>query len=274
LPGNSAKSPYSNGVFPPNPDGSAPKGERLSSEEVALLKNWLDAGAPWPESKADADASIDRRLQHWSFQPVRPRGQNASIDALLTPKLKEAGLSFSPEADRKTLIRRTYLDVTGLLPTPQKTDAFVADPDPKAYEKLIERLLGSERFGENGRATGSISSGCQSDGFEMNKARETRGLTGDYVIHAFNSDKPYDQFLKEQLAGDLLGQDAATGFLVGGATDWVKSPYLVLTANQRADELHDMVQHHGLHFPRPHRELRPLPRPQILIRSSRRIITL
>jgi mono/diheme cytochrome c family protein len=149
LPGNSAKSPLLQRVLSTEPDEKMPpKGERLSSEDVALLKNWLDAGAPWPESKADADASIDRRLQHWSFQPVRPAAPNASIDALLTPKLKEAGLSFSPEADRKTLIRRTYLDVTGLLPTPQETDAFVADPDPKAYEKLIERLLGSERFGE------------------------------------------------------------------------------------------------------------------------------
>ncbi|MEI6713871.1 MAG: DUF1553 domain-containing protein [Verrucomicrobiota bacterium] len=243
LPGNSTKSPLLQRVLSSEPDEKMPpKGERLSSEEIALLKNWLDTGAPWPESQADADAAIDKRLQHWSYQPIRTTESSASIDSLLTPKLKEAGLGFSPEADRATLIRRTYLDVTGLLPTPEETAAFVADPDPKAYDKLIERLLGSPRFGEKwARHWLDIVRFAESDGFEMNRARANAWPYRDYVINAFNADKPFDQFVKEQLAGDALGEDAATAFLVGGATDRVKSKDPVLTANQRADELHDMV---------------------------------
>ena len=244
LPGDGGKSPLLQRVLSTDKEEQMPpKGERLDKEEVAALKAWIEAGAPWPESAADRAAAVDSRLQHWSLQPVKVAASGgASIDTFIAEKLKEAGLAMSPEADRRTLIRRATFDVTGLPPTPEEVEAFVADPDPKAYERLVDRLLASPRFGECwARHWLDVVRFAESDGFEMNGARANAWPYRDYVIRAFNDDKPYDQFVREQLAGDAFGEDAATGFLVGGATDRVKSQDPVLTANQRADELHDMV---------------------------------
>src|SRR5262249_30977384 len=152
------------------------------------------------------------------------------IDHFIRARLRDSGLSPNPEADRRTLIRRLKFDLLGLPPTPEEVAAFVNDPDPNAYEKLVERYLASPRFGERqARHWLDVVRFAESHGFEMNNERPTAWHYRDWVIKAFNDDMPYDRFITEQLAGD----GPATGFLVGGPWDQVKSPDPVLTANQR-----------------------------------------
>jgi hypothetical protein len=196
---------------------------------------------------------------HWSLKPVarptvpalanpkwKPRNP---IDNFVFAKLAEAKLSPSPEAPRHTLIRRLYFDLIGLPPTPAEVSAFERDRSPNAYEKVVEHLLASPRYGERwARHWLDVVRFAETHGFEMNNPRPNAWQYRDYVIRAFNEDKPYDRFMIEQFAGDALGEDAATGFLVGGAWDQVKSPDPVLTAAQRADELHDMVSTTGSAF--------------------------
>jgi hypothetical protein len=207
-----------------------------------------------------ADAADEHRtgIDHWAFRPVShpavptvgdPSHARNPIDAFIVARLEAEKLKPAPETDRRTLIRRVYFDLTGLPPTPDEVDAFVGDPDPAAYEKLVDRLLASPRYGERwGRHWLDVVRFAESDGFEMNWSRGGAYHYRDWVIRAFNDDLPYDQFVREQLAGDALGADAATGFLVGGAWDRVKSPDPVLTAQQRADELHDIVSTAGSAF--------------------------
>ncbi|MBN9522527.1 DUF1553 domain-containing protein, partial [bacterium] len=186
-----------------------------------------------------------RADDHWAFTPVErppvPAGA-AAIDHFVAAKLRDNGLSLSPAADRRALVRRLKFDLLGLPPTPEEVEAFARDADPKAYEALVERYLASPQFGERwARHWLDVVRYADSHGFEMNHPRPTAYHYRDYVIRAFNADLPYDRFVREQLAGDTLGADAATGFLVAGPWDQVKSPDPVLTANQRADELHDLI---------------------------------
>ncbi|QJW92816.1 DUF1553 domain-containing protein [Frigoriglobus tundricola] len=219
----------------------------LTPEEIGALTTWIAAGANWPASNETVGT-------HWAFEPVKrpkaPDPQRANpIDAFVVAKLKESGLTLSPGADRRTLIRRLKFDLLGLPPTPEEVDAFVSDKDASAYEKLVDRYLASPQYGERwARHWLDVVRFAESNGFEMNRARPNAYHYRDYVIRAFNDDKPYDQFVREQLAGDTLGAGAATGFLVGGAWDEVKSPDLTLTLNQRADELHDMIGTTGAAF--------------------------
>jgi hypothetical protein len=202
-------------------------------------------------------ASPDK-ADFWSYKPVVrpavPQAARASwnrnpIDAFVWAKLREKGLSPAPPDDRRTLIRRVSFDLTGLPPTPREIDAFVDDPDPSAYEKLVDRLLASPRYGERwARHWLDVVRFAESQGFEMNKPRPNAWPYRDYVIRAFNDDKPYNDFVREQLAGDATGAEDATGYLVAGPTDEVKSPDIVLTLQQRADELHDMVSTTGATF--------------------------
>ena len=227
-----------------------PKGDRLSAAEIQALKEWIDAGADWPDAVAD----LGERSTHWAFQPVkRPavpgEPDRQPIDAFVRAKLAEHQLTPSAEADRRTLIRRLSFDLLGLPPTPEEVAAFVADSDPLAYEKLVDRYLASPQFGERAaRFWLDTVRFAESDGFETNQPRPNAWRYRDYVIEAFNRDLPYDQFIRQQLAGDQLGAGIATGFIVGGAWDRVKSPDPVLTAQQRADELHDMVSTTGSVF--------------------------
>ncbi|QDU19961.1 DUF1549 and DUF1553 domain-containing protein [Urbifossiella limnaea] len=191
---------------------------------------------------------------HWAFAPVkRPpvpvAAGRTAIDRFVVAKLADKGLSLSPAADRRTLFRRLSFDLIGLPPTPDDVDAFVRDPDPAAYEKLVEKLLASPHYGERwARHWLDVVRYADSHGFEMNNPRPTAYHYRDYVIRALNADVPFDRFVREQLAGDALGADAATGFLVAGPWDQVKSPDPVLTANQRADELHDLIGTAGSAF--------------------------
>jgi hypothetical protein len=193
---------------------------------------------------------------HWAFRPVArpavPRDPAASgnpVDAFVRARLRERGLAPSPEADRLTLIRRVTFDLTGLPPTPAAIDAFLADKAPDAYERLVDSLLASPRYGERwARHWLDVIRFADSHGFEMNQPRPNAWRYRDWVIRSLNADKPYDRFVAEQVAGDALGADEATGFLVAGPWDQVKSPDPVLTAQQRADELHDMVSVTGSAF--------------------------
>jgi hypothetical protein len=201
-------------------------------------------------SPAD-DPNHDGRMDYWAFRPLtRPPSPRIPVtpwvrnpvDHFVLARLQSEGLAPSPEADRPTLLRRLKFDLLGLPPTPEEVAAFAADRDPLAYERLVDRYLASPQYGECwARHWLDVVRFAESDGFETNPTRPNAWPYRDYVIRSFNEDRPYDRFVQEQLAGDLLGADEATGFLVGGAFDRVKSPDVALTLQQRADELHDMV---------------------------------
>ncbi|WP_395737759.1 DUF1553 domain-containing protein [Prosthecobacter sp.] len=253
VPGKAAESalytmivPESAGEKPEMPK----KKPALTMAEADLIKQWIDLGAAWPQElvlreKPKGDVT------HWSLLPLKTSRLN-SIDAFLAEKLKEKNLAMNPAADARTFIRRASFDLTGLPPTPEEAAAFEKEfgSDPNAaVKKLIERLLASPRYGERwARHWLDVVRFAESHGFEMNRARPNAWPYRDYVIRAFNDDKPYDQFVREQIAGDQLGADAGTGFLVAGAWDQVKGADPVLRANQRADEMHDLVSTTGSTF--------------------------
>jgi hypothetical protein len=228
-----------------------PKGGRLTAEEVGVLRAWIDSGAKMPGEEAAA-ASLRLKTDHWSFQPVaRPVVSKAGgeIDELVLAKLREKGLTISPPADRATLIRRVFLVMHGMPPTPKEAEDFVNDARPDAYARLVDRVLASPRLGERwARHWMDVVRYADTNGFETNRERKTAYHYRDYIIASLNSDKPYDRFIKEQIAGDAFGVDAATGFLVAGPHDIVKSPDINLTLMQRQDELADMVNTTGTAF--------------------------
>jgi mono/diheme cytochrome c family protein len=257
--GLSAESYIIKRVTSKNPkDVMPPKGEKLSTEEIDLIRTWIDAGAMM-HGKEQAQASLRITTDHWSFQPVKPPAipeaaslkafARSEIDAFVAQKLEAKALSPSPAADRATLIRRLYLVMHGMPPTPEEVHAFLHDTAPDAYARLVDRVLDSPRYGERwARHWMDVVRYADTDGFERNKERKTAYPYRDYIIESLNADKPYSQFLKEQLAGDSLGVDAATGFLVAGPFDSVKSSDKNLTLMQRQDELADIVNTTGTAF--------------------------
>jgi mono/diheme cytochrome c family protein len=216
-----------------------PEGRRkLSVDERKLVREWIAAGAKWATDPIDPFLyTTDRRAGYdwWSLQPIRvpqvPEIQNPKskiqnpIDAFVLAKLGEQGLSPSPESDPRTLIRRLSFDLTGLPPSPEEVEAFVRDEDPRAYERLVDRLLDSPHFGERwARHWLDIVRFGESQGFERNKFRTSAWKYRDFVVEAFNSDLPYDDFIRWQIAGDVLRPDdplavVASGFLVVGPYD-------------------------------------------------------
>lgn len=179
---------------------------------------------------------------HWSLVEPTARTPSQSIDAFIEKKLSEKGLKLSDEASKRTLIRRVHLDMLGLIPTPEEVNAFLADQRKDAYEKLIEKVLENPSYGERwARHWLDVVRYADSAGFETNHERPNAYHYRDYVIRAFNEDKPYDRFVFEQVAGDTLGEDAATGFLVAGPKDIVGGKDPLLRKQQRANELADMV---------------------------------
>jgi cytochrome c553 len=204
-----------------------PSGKRLTEQELAAIKAWIDAGAPWPE---DGSKTVDPK-SWWSFQPIKkppvPQGFSNPIDGFLAAKHKELGLKPSPPADKRTLIRRLSFDLTGLPPTPQEVDAFLADQSPDAYEKLVDRLLASPRHGERwARHWLDVVHFGETHGYDKDKPRPNAWPYRDYVIRSFNSDKPYDRFVREQIAGDHFFPNTpdgheALGFLAAGPWDFI-----------------------------------------------------
>jgi mono/diheme cytochrome c family protein len=218
-----------------------PGKKKLGKDEIERIGRWLEAGAPTggpePETIATGFHITPQDRSFWSFQPIRRplapavRHQQLvrnSIDVFLLHSLEAKGLSFSPEADRHTLIRRVSFDLLGLPPTPEEVEQFVADGSPDAYERLIDRLLASPHYGERwGRHWLDVVGYADSDGYTPeDTVRRFAYLYRDYVIRAFHADLPFDRFIQEQLAGDelvrppydqLRGADldklVATGFL-------------------------------------------------------------
>jgi mono/diheme cytochrome c family protein len=211
-------------------------GDRLSAEQVGLLRAWIDQGAKRPASvtsptsqtaQSPAAAPAEAGSSHWAFRPISrpatPPVRNAAwvrnpIDAFVLARLEAEGLRPAAEADRTTLIRRVSLDLIGLPPTPQEVAAFVSDNQPDAYERVVDRLLRSPHYGEKwGRHWLDLARYADSDGYRRDEFRPNAWRYRHWVIEALNRDMPFDQFTIEQIAGDLLPgatteQKVATGF--------------------------------------------------------------
>lgn len=226
------------------------QGPKLTAAEVETLRTWIADGATWPEGRTLAEQA-PQNTDWWSLQvvkrPATPAVKNEEwprneIDRFILAKLEDKNLTPSPEADRRVLLRRLSFDLWGLPPSPEDIASFTHDDDAQAYAKQVDAHLNSIHFGERyARHWLDMVRFAESNGFEMNQERPNAWPYRDYVIRAIQNDLPYDTFVIEQLAGDQVGADEATGYLVAGPWDQVKSPDPVLTANQRADELHDMV---------------------------------
>ena len=221
---------------------SMPVGGKLTDAEIGILRKWIADGAQWTgaiqQSAAAPAASGGRKITEadrnwWAFRkPVRPdppavsdaRWRGNAVDAFVFARLAENKLAPTPRAGRPTLIRRAYLDLTGLPPTPEEVDAFVRDQSPNAFAKLVDRLLDSPRYGERwGRHWLDVARYADSGGYEQDFTYPNAWRYRDYVIRAFNEDKPYDRFIREQIAGDELDDSSydaliATGFNRVGST--------------------------------------------------------
>ena len=240
VPGEPAKSLLIEAVVYKNQDlQMPPKGEKLTDGQIATLTQWVKLGAPWPEvpgqkMKPRPRGKItDEDRQWWAFKPVAkieppPADKSCAneIDRFVFTSLRSAKLKPAPGADRTALIRRIYFDLTGLPPTPEEAAAFVADKSPDAYAKIVDRLLASPRYGEHwARHWLDLVRYAESDGYRADDYRPNAWRYRDYVIASFNSDKPYDRFVQEQLAGDELWPDnpearIATGYLTLGIYEY------------------------------------------------------
>ena len=197
-----------------------PKG-RLPDSAVADLTTWIRSGLPWSagEEAAAATASSSAREIPWSFRPVRPPPSGWNIDRFIQARLDERGFVPAPPATRAELLRRVTFDLTGLPPTVDELEAFLADRPDGAFERVVDRLLASTAFGERwARHWMDVARYADSTGFGADYTLDEAWRYRDYVIDAFNRDKPYDEFVREQIAGDLLPNPVpvATGFLLLG----------------------------------------------------------
>lgn len=239
-----------------------PPSGKMSAQEIAVLTKWVKLGLPFdPADERDLTAAGEHSSEPqvneetkrwWSFQPVArpelPEVQDqgwarSPIDRFVLKRLADAGLEPAPQASRQILVRRAYYDLLGLPPTPQQVESFVNDPDPQAFEKLVDQLLESPHYGEKwGRHWLDLVRYAESNSFERDGTKPFVWRYRDYVIRAFNDDKPYDQFIMEQLAGDELDNIThdsviATGYYRLGA--WDDEPADPLQA--RYDGLDDIV---------------------------------
>ncbi len=265
--------------YMPLSPGGGTNGEPLSKDQIALLKLWIERGAKWPKDPKDVEREkenlerveglrkleerpiADKERQWWAFQkPVRPPVPvvrdialvENPIDVFVLAVLQSKGLKPAPLAARRTLIRRLYFDLIGLPPRPEEVEAFVNDPSPDAFEKLIDRLLDSERYGERwARHWLDVARYADSDGYEYDKLRPHSWRYRDYVIQSLNQDKPYDRFIREQLAGDQLADGnydslIALGFCRNGP--FIGDMVLMQNEQTRQDELDDLVGTTGAAF--------------------------
>jgi len=250
-----------------------PPSGKLAPEKIAVLARWVSLGAPWPNRNRLARAgSISVHTGQpqlgasgrdwWAIKPVRrlavpdlarpgssdraDRSQNP-IDRFVQKALRDHGLTLAPEAGKPALIRRVTFDLTGLPPTPEEIDAFLADVAPDAYERLIDRLLASPYYGQRwGRHWLDLVRYAESDGYRQDAFRPQAWRYRDYVVRAFNTDKPYDRFLTEQLAGDELDPDdpelrVAAGYLRLGTYEYNQRN----VRGQWADILNDITDTTG-----------------------------
>ena len=233
-------------LMPPKDSGK----ERLSSKELQTLKAWIDAGANWPDSLSGNNKLTS---SHWSLQALKVQSATVrdenTVDRFIEQKLVENQLSRSLPSDPRTLLRRLSFDLIGLPPSPDELDAFLNDGSPNAYEKQVERLLASSQYGERwGRHWLDIARYTESQGFEYDRIRDNAWHYRDYVINSFNDDKPYTQFMSEQIAGDAIEPVTkegiiATSLLVCGPWDQAGNSQsnAVQRAITREDELEDLI---------------------------------
>jgi len=230
VPGSLEQSRLIEAVRYTNPHLVMPPKAKLSAAEIAVLEEWVKRGAPDPRATVAAakvvkktGVDVEAGRKHWAYQPVRDHVLPAvrdkawplnEVDAFILAKQEAAGLKPGPEAERHTWLRRVTLDLTGLPPTPEEVEAFTRQRQPD-YAAVVERLLASPRYGERwAQHWLDVVRYADTHGFEVNTERPNAWPYRDYVIRALNSDTPYDRFIKEQIVGDALGEDAATGFLV------------------------------------------------------------
>jgi len=230
--GNPEKSKLIEAISYANPDFKMPPKEKLSPQEIADFSTWVKSGAKWPSNKNTTAKRVAGKIteedrQWWAFQPVtnKPAPNSGgswaknSIDHFISEKHSQNKLHPAPEADKRVLVRRLYFDLTGLPPSPSEVDSFINDQSPNAYESMVDQLLNSQHYGERAaRFWLDLVRYAESDGYRLDEYRPQAWLYRDYVIKSFNTDKPYDLFIKEQIAGDELFQDnpdalIATGYL-------------------------------------------------------------
>ena len=216
ISGKAKDSPLIHFITTDDDDELMPPKGKLPASDIATLTTWINEGAAWPEG-VDL-AKLEDRRDHWSFKPLSVPSSPQSIDSFIDAKLAEKKLHRSPPADPVSLIRRITFDLTGLPPTPEETNAFEKEfiqDRASSVQHLVDRLLKSERYGERwAQHWLDVVRYADTHGFEVNTERPNSWPYRDYVIRAFNNDTPYDRFIKEQIVGDAMGQDAATGFLV------------------------------------------------------------
>jgi len=244
-----------------------PMGWRLTDAEIAVIKAWIDNGAEWDSAaplNAATPASDKTTAEHkftpqqrnyWAFQKVtKPAvpavGARNPIDAFVLAKLATQNLKPNPPADKVTLLRRAYLDLTGLPPSPEDTQAFLADNSPAAFEKVVDRLLASPQYGERwGRHWLDLARYADSAGFKADETRPNVWRYRDYVIQSFNEDKPYDRFVKEQIAGDeLYPDDPAARIATGFDRLWPDESNLANPILRRQEILNDITDTVGAVF--------------------------
>jgi len=250
-----------------NYDGlEMPPNGKLSEREITLLTTWVERGAVWPNESGAATTNVRREFEitdenrnYWAFRPPRRAGlpdveaadwlANA-VDAYVLARLELRGLAPNPPADKRTLIRRAYYDLVGLPPTAEEIEQFLADNSPDAWEKIIDRLLASPRYGERwGRHWLDVVRFAQTDGYERDAEKKYAWRYRDYVISAFNDDKPYNRFVLEQLAGDELDDithDAITATAFYRLGVWDDEPDDKLKA--QFEELDEIIRTTGAAF--------------------------
>ena len=240
-----------------------PKKPKLPDATIADLTTWVKAGAPWPKEAAPVaaastagatnQANVEKvRKGHWAFQPLSkpapPSVKDAGwvktpVDAFILAKIEAKGLKPNPPADRRTLLRRVYLDLIGLPPTPGEQEKFLADGSPDAFEKVVDDLLARPQYGERwGRHWLDVARYAETQGYERDEPKAFAWRYRDYVIKSFNDDKPYDRFVTEQLAGDEVENpnaetQAAVSFLAVGTFDTIAAD----AKQARYDQMDDVV---------------------------------
>ena len=231
VPGKPEQSLMLGAVLGSRPDLKMPPGRKLTSEEIERLAKWIQMGAPDPRTGGDAAAASstawENARRHWSFRPVQdPKPPRVSspdwtspIDAFIKARLDAKGLTPQPKASKLVLLRRVTYDLTGLPPTPDEVDAFLKDASPKATEKVVDRLLASQQYGERwGRHWLDVVRYADTSGDNSDFPVPAMYRYRNWVIAAFNKDEPYDQFLRDQIAGDIIA--ARDGLLEKNKEEW------------------------------------------------------